>query len=45
MENEKTIIPIHDSFIVLEEDKELLRKTMLEQYQKVLKTDNEIMIG
>lgn len=43
-EENKPCIPIHDSFIVWKEDKELLRKIMLEEYQKALKTDNIIGI-
>ncbi|WP_162141293.1 hypothetical protein [Paucidesulfovibrio longus] len=42
---EKPCLPIHDSFIVWEEDDELLRKKMLEEYQRVLKTSNTIGIG
>jgi hypothetical protein len=41
----KPCLPIHDSFIVWEEDEKLLRQKMLEEYQSVLGTSNTIGIG
>lgn len=44
LKQKKFIIPIHDSFIVMHEDKELLRNTMLKQYKIVLNNKHLIQI-
>lgn len=40
--DKKPILPVHDSFLVLEDDKELLLERMITAYQKVLGKDIQI---